>query len=274
MTTARPGPGPGRATALIDTTFDFRIDTPPGRDPDAFSPTLRRYHRLLWSKPLPSGHVFDLDQSVPGRYLSHSSELGDFTLSSDSVIPTYTRWVRMQAIVGQLPESEREEFRSLGYTMGGMMIWPGVPAGGRRTINVERGFNARIADRMDLTLECIRRHYRGLDSPMASTLIAYAKFFSLFESFEGFIDFFLLGDLVDSSGAVRFFLPCDDFSTKATPGDIKSYRDYKRCTLAFVAARNSRIDEFSERSLMTVDVDGLGVSRGNPKLPRRGTPPS
>jgi integrase len=40
---------------MIDTTFDFRSDTPPGLDPDTYSPTLRRYHRLLWSKPLPSG---------------------------------------------------------------------------------------------------------------------------------------------------------------------------------------------------------------------------
>jgi len=39
----------------IDITFDFRSDTPgyPKKDPDALSPTLRRYHKLLWSKPLP-----------------------------------------------------------------------------------------------------------------------------------------------------------------------------------------------------------------------------
>jgi hypothetical protein len=42
----------------VDIAFDFRTDTPPGADPDAASPTLKRYHRLLWSKPLPSGEVF------------------------------------------------------------------------------------------------------------------------------------------------------------------------------------------------------------------------
>ena len=51
---------------IIDTTFDFRTDTPPGRDPDSHSPTLRRYHQLLWSKPLPSGVLFELDATVPG----------------------------------------------------------------------------------------------------------------------------------------------------------------------------------------------------------------
>ena len=39
---------------LIDTTFDVRTDAG-GRDPDRYSATLRRYHRLLWSKPLPGG---------------------------------------------------------------------------------------------------------------------------------------------------------------------------------------------------------------------------
>lgn len=42
----------------IDVAFDFRTDAG-GKDPDSHSPTLRRYHRLLWSKPLPSGEPFD-----------------------------------------------------------------------------------------------------------------------------------------------------------------------------------------------------------------------
>ena len=37
---------------MIDTTFDLRTDAA-GKDPDTYSPTLRRYHQLLWSKPLP-----------------------------------------------------------------------------------------------------------------------------------------------------------------------------------------------------------------------------
>ena len=50
---------------VIDITFDFRSDTPPGLDPDTYSPTLRRYHQLLWSKPLPSGAPFELDVTTP-----------------------------------------------------------------------------------------------------------------------------------------------------------------------------------------------------------------
>ena len=60
-------------TDVIDTTFDFRSDTPPGQDPDACSPTLRRYHQLLWSKPLPNGTPFELDVTTPYAYLHHLS---------------------------------------------------------------------------------------------------------------------------------------------------------------------------------------------------------
>ena len=44
---------------VIETTFDFRTDAA-GKDPDTYSATLCRYHQLLWSKPLPSGVVFEL----------------------------------------------------------------------------------------------------------------------------------------------------------------------------------------------------------------------
>ncbi|MDN5855659.1 MAG: hypothetical protein L0K86_23025, partial [Actinomycetia bacterium] len=64
----------------IDTTFDFRSDSG-GKDPDSHSPTLRAYHKFLWSRPLPNGAVFELDDSVSGEYLTHRSGLGEFNLS-------------------------------------------------------------------------------------------------------------------------------------------------------------------------------------------------
>lgn len=71
---------------MIDVGFDMRSDTPPGKDPDAYSPTLRRYHQLLWSKPLPNGTPFELRADRIGHNLYHHSDLGEFSLSSDSVI--------------------------------------------------------------------------------------------------------------------------------------------------------------------------------------------
>jgi hypothetical protein len=75
----------------IDITFDFRRDTPEGKDPDTYSKTLRRYHKLLWSKPLPCGAFFGLDDAIPGYYLYHGSTLGEFSLSSDIGVETVLR---------------------------------------------------------------------------------------------------------------------------------------------------------------------------------------
>ncbi len=227
---------------LIDTSFDFRTDTPAGKDPDSYSPTLRCYHRALWSKPLPSGKHFDLDDTCPGACLVHQSELGHFVLTSDSCIPTYTRWKRMQHIVNQFTEAENDAFRAIGYTIGGMIIWPGKAKPGFRTINVERGFNVQIADRMDLTLECIRRYYLGEDNPLAAVLTANADYFRLFESFRGFVDHFLLQDLTtDDHTEIAFLMPFNSFSTSPIPRDLTTYKAYKEATIGFINARNARI---------------------------------
>jgi hypothetical protein len=174
---------------IIDTTFDFRTDTPPGRDPDSHSPTLRRYHQLLWCKPLPRGVLFELDATTPGYYLLHRSALGRFELSSDAVMASYTKHVAMAPIIAQFSEEEHAAFNTLGYTIGGMMVFPSNRVDGKMTINGARGFLRRVADRMDLTLESIRRHYRGEPSPLGATLARYADFFALFDDFGGYVDF-------------------------------------------------------------------------------------
>lgn len=226
---------------LIDTSYDFRTDAE-GKDPDTYSPTLRRYHQLLWSKPLPGGQTFHLDAPVRGAYLHHRSELGEFFLSSDSVIPTFTRWASLQHIVGRIPEEENEAFRAIGYTIGGMMVFPGHRVDGKQTINGARGLNRKIADRFDLTLECFRRHYLGLDSPLAETLARYRPFFALFEDFRGYVDFFLLQDLVaEDYSAVSFFMPFDNFSTPSVPSDLTAYMRYRCHSVEFIDARNRRI---------------------------------
>jgi hypothetical protein len=77
------------------------------------------------------------------------------------------------------PEAEREAFHRIGYTIGGMMVFPAERAGGKMTINGARGFHPKIKDRFDLTLECIRRHYLGEPSPLGCTLARYANFFTV-----------------------------------------------------------------------------------------------
>jgi hypothetical protein len=239
-----PSHPPRGEPVVIDTTFDFRSDTPPGKDPDAYSPTLRLYHKLLWSKPLPSGALFDLTDQRRNSYLYHGSELGEFFLASDAVMATLSG--KAASVVSQRPESELAAFQAIGYTIGGMMVFPGNKIDGKLTLNGARGFHPLIADRFDLTLECIRRHYVSQQpNPLSETLERYSDFFALFEDFAGYVDFFLLHDLVASDGSVRFFMSFDDFVPPAVPKDVGTYLEYRRRSIEFTHARNKRIDALS-----------------------------
>jgi hypothetical protein len=232
----------------LDTGFDFRSDTPPGGDPDALSPTLRRYHKLLWSKALPSGAMFPLDDTTPGVYLHHRSELGEYFLASDAVVPSFTREVRLRHIIEHVPRATLDEFNRIGYTIGGMMVFPGNRIGRRMTINGARGFHPRIKDRFDLTVECIRRHYLGEPSPLGDTLARYADFFALFGDFHGYVQFFLLNDIVTQDrSAVRFFTPFEGFDASPLPRSLDAYDTYQRRAIEFIEARNSRIGRYVDR---------------------------
>jgi len=71
---------------------------------------------------------------------------------------------------------------------------------------------------MDLTLESIRRHYRGTWSPLADVLARYRDLFVAFEDFRGYVDSWLLQDMVTNDySAVRFFAPFDEFKTCGAP---------------------------------------------------------
>jgi hypothetical protein len=230
------------SNAEMDITFDFRSDTPEGKDPDVFSPTLRQYHQKLWSKSLPGGASFALDAITPRSYLHHKSALGEFFLASDSVIPTFTRHVRMAHIVAEVPTERREEFRRLSYTIGGMMLFPGNKIDGRMTINGARGCHPLIRDRFDLTVECIRRHYMGASSPLADVLYRYDDFFRLFGDFRGYVDFFHLQDIVSENGSgVLFATEFNEFKSPIVPRDVDEYVKYMQAAESFVRGRNARI---------------------------------
>jgi hypothetical protein len=226
----------------IDITFDFRTDAS-GKDPDAASQTLLRYHKRLWSKPLPSGKLFELKAVTSPRHaLLHDSELGQFFLTSDSVLPTFTRRPAILAIIGPLPVAEIDYFNMITYTIGGMVLWPGNRIDKMWTINQARGCTGVIADRFDLTIECVRRHYDGdVTHPLADVFGRYPEFFDLFGSFIGYVDFWHLQDLLDSNGGVRFFLPSGDFTLPPIPQTAAEYLAFREHTIDFVRARNNRI---------------------------------
>jgi len=232
----------------FDPTFDFRTDAT-GPDPDSSSPRLKAYHKLLWSKPLPSGDPFDLDDSKPGTYLHHLSSRGEFDLTSDSASPTWIGWSQRWwplklEVIPRIPESELEQFRTTAHQMGGKMLFPGKQKGGN-TINQAR-VRKPIVDRLDLTLECIRLHYLGETSPLAQTLVRYGEFFALFEDFKGYVDFFLLQDLVsDDLSSVDFLMPFAGFGASGLPSTLEEYQGYRLRAVAFVEARNRRMDDYA-----------------------------
>lgn len=228
----------------IDVTFDFQLDTPPGQDPDARSPTLHRYHQTLWSKPLPSGIRFDLQDARPKGYLRHRSELGEFFLSSDTVIPSFRKAKSLASTFARISDEERATFRRVGYTIGGMMVFPSNIVDRKMTINAARGCHPRIKDRFDLTIECIRLHYQRKRSPLSDVLSRYASFFELFGTFRGYVDFFLLQDIVTNDySAVNFHAPFAGFDKSPLPAGFDAYLSYRQLATHFIEARNQRILE-------------------------------
>ena len=82
------------------------------------------------------------------------------------------RSLKNQRIIDQARE-QIEDFEEVyehllrrSYSIGSMIIFP-VHV---NSMNQRRGMNILIADRWDLTLECIRRHYAGEESPLTKVI--------------------------------------------------------------------------------------------------------
>ena len=230
----------------IDITFDYRKDSL-GRDPDSASASLRTMHARLWSKQLPNGEVFQLSENGLGPYLTYEGKMGHIFLSSDSIANSYNDRKRLAAVIHEIDPSLISSFLDLNSTIGAFILFPGNRIEGKTTINGERGFNHLIADRFDLTLECIRRHYDNIDSPLGTVLKRYSEFFTLFCDFRSYVDFFLLNDLVSEDySAVKYFnfIP-EIFVSSPVPESIASYLAYREGSMSFVRNRNSRIESWA-----------------------------
>ena len=226
----------------LDIEFRFDSDTPPGKDPDSHSPTLRRYHKMLWSKPLPSGHRFELEDSRPKCYLYHKSGLGEFFLSSDAITHSYRKTKRIAHVIEHVPPRVIDDVFSNGSTIGAYTVFPGNRIENKATINGMRGLNSKILDRFDITLECIRRYYDGLESPLSNVLRRYGAFFSLFQNFRGYVEFFHFQDLVTADySEVKFHIPYRCFEDSPLPRTEDEYIQYAESTLKFIHTRATRM---------------------------------
>lgn len=220
----------------IDVDYFFFDDTPEGKDPDSHSPTLRRYHQLLWSKPLPDGRPFELRAGrALAPYLVYEADGTRIVLGSDTIATRHRK--KLHKLFGQLPDEVNDAFLRRSYTICGFMVFP-VSKG---SLNQNRGRHPKIQDRWDLTLESIRRFYEGGTSPLADTMDRHSNFFEMFGSFDGYVNHFHLGDFVDATGAVRFLLPFNDFQPPVLPADLPTYEQYRLDSLKLFEARRLRI---------------------------------
>jgi hypothetical protein len=229
----------------IDTSFNFRTESN-GKDPDSYSPTLRKYHLLLWRKALPTGDFLDIEEIE--STLAYRFNMQTLKFSSDSISNSFIGTKKVEHLKDQISKFEFEEFRDKGSTIGGYTIFPSIREDGKMTLNGARGLNGKIGDRFDLTLECIRLHYLNEDNPLKATLTSNVNrfFFSLFRDFKGYVEFFLLQDLVEPSfEKIRFFTETEvPFVKSPIPVTASEYKEYKLASLEFVSARNNRINNW------------------------------
>ncbi len=232
----------------VDIYFDVRVDSN-SKDPDYASKTLKSFHKILWSKKLPNGQFLELRDHGKSTYLSAEQDFVLHHLSSDTMCNSYGGKKRMSKVLENM-EDEVFDFRKSVYTVGNFILFPGKKIDGKWTINQERGVNQKISDRMDLTLECIRLYYLGLDSPLLGVLKRYKTFFDMFVNFEGYVDFFLLNDLVnDRFNSVMFFTEIDKpFLENGLPKSQIEYLIYKANAVKLIQSRNSRIHNWVKQN--------------------------
>ena len=148
----------------------------------------------------------------------------------------------MSHIIDEIGHEEINDFFSICSTIGAYVIFPAKRINNKMTINGARGVNHKIQDRFDLTLECIRRHYLNQQSPLTDVLERNANFFKLFSDFKGYVDYFLLQDLVERNyEAIKFWSNFDNFETGPLPINKEEYVSYKEKVINFVNRRNQRI---------------------------------
>jgi len=240
----------------IDININMHHDSNNG-DPDTRSKLLNQYHFLLWNKKLPNGNFFNLKKV--GRkvfYLELDVYNNKWLLSSDSIVHTYSYRNSLQSIVSHIDQDYLERFRHLSGTIGGFILFPAKRIQNKATVNAVRGMHPLIQDRFDLTLECIKRYYNGIDSPLYEHLFRYKKYFDLFDNFKGFVDFFLLNDLVDNDYNIKFWLPFINFDKSSPiPKDTDAYKLFMHNSIDFMNLRNQRIRNYSENIEEQINID-------------------
>ena len=238
---------------MIDTSFDYRKDEGVnGRDPDKYSFQLKKDHSELWSKQLPVTKYGKLELTPQkDRIIAYvNGEYFDFGCDSITNCYSYrksTEELRKDEEVSKL----LKEYDDADYVIGSSIIFPLRRDDGltRWTINQARGCLRRISDRIDLTLECIRLFYldKEIQTPLHSRFMNYSRFFDWFGSFENYVKFFFLDDLVSEDyKKVVGFTDVLDFDHAFPTSSIEEYKKYIKRNTEFIVKRNKRITDYLE----------------------------
>lgn len=230
--------------------FDYREDSK-GKDADIYSPQLRNdLEKLYYHKKLPNGEFFDITQ---GKYCADDYLIWkDMRFASDSITNVYLHHEKYN-VINEVKNTDFydnliKKYNDNDYHIGCHILFPknNNPNKSRSwTINQARGTNAKICDRFDLTLECIRRFYidKKLENPLIEKLEEYSYFFDLFINFKGYVEFFHLQDLIDGNdyNKIKFYLPFDDFKRYAKPQNVQEWEIFCKKQIEFAQLRNERI---------------------------------
>lgn len=232
-------------------------------DPDALSETLYEYHHLLWGKREP---LTDLRHPKQKNILKLPVEISiikqkeyglklpvEISLGADNFVALYMgknkkngklvlKYKAMREKDNNAILHKQKELRPnweterIKYTIGGSIVYPKFNGG----INQTRGKNKKIADRIDITLACIKMWYNAnngedggkkKDNPLWDCLniLQNKIFFSLFgtgeEGFKNYINFFLFDDFVNKKYEVKDL--CNNYAADETKNDAPVHNEDK-----------------------------------------------
>ena len=241
----------------IDILKPLNRDIKPGTDPNKYSTILREYHRLIWSNRLLKGKPFVLENGDLNK-LIYNGDGVKIVFTPDSTTNVFKHSGRKyrdtteQLVVEQYEKIDSEianllkEYYENDYIIGSSIIFPISinDKSVRWTMNIARGILYKIHDRIDLTLECIKRYYdKNDDNPLISSIRRNKPFFDLFDDFPEYIDFFFLNDYVDDNYNVIRLCDDDNF-TSPFPKDINQYKEYLSNTIDLMFKRSNRIGDW------------------------------
>ena len=221
------------------------------RDPDKYSNELGKVHCLLWSS---KGKLGTIQWNCRNRLVSIINGK-EYIFTPDSITNSFcdsgriAKGIKEKEIISSFGNEVHEllqQYNQIDYTIGSSIIFPITIDGNRIkwTMNIARGLSAKVHDRIDYTLECIKRYYdRNIDNPLQSALEKSDAFFRLFDSFREYVDFFFLNDLVDDNYNVISFTGDIDFQN-SFPYLENQYIKYLSNTILFIQKRNKRINEY------------------------------